>query len=236
MHRAIRQAIAGTFMAALAVGAGAATQSPRLTADCEEALALSALPTRLRDDASVYTLTDEGFSLTRSAKGPFTCIVERNHADAVIPQCVDAAGADTIIPGIIAKTDWSLMGVPAAERGARFRALANRGDLRAPARSGISWMMSNFNYSWNARSGRLMRIPPHVRFYAPNLSNDDIGGSMAEGMGGNRGVPFIIEEGIHGYITTMVEKPSDSTDVRTACAGQLPDEPPTLGESRAAER
>ena len=88
-----------------------ATQPPLLTQACEEALALSALPAALRSDASAYVLTASGFEMTRQGSGPFTCIVARNHANALVPQCPDAAGADTVIPGIIKKSEWALSGL-----------------------------------------------------------------------------------------------------------------------------
>lgn len=204
------------------VTAIASDETRKLTAACEEALALSALPARLRDQASVYSLTDQGFKMTREKDGPFTCIVERNHADAVIPQCVDAAGADTIIPGIMKKSQWSLAGMPVAERRAKFAELAAKKELKPAPRSGISYMMSNFNYVWNANSEYLMRVPPHVMFYAPNVSNEDVGGSFQEAVDGNRGTPFVVEVGIHGYMTSFVERPSESDEVLAACAGQLP--------------
>ena len=204
-------------------GAAAGEQARKITADCEEALALSALPARLREQASVYSLTDQGFKMTRKKDGPFTCIVERNHVDAVIPQCVDAAGADTIIPGIMQKTEWSLAGIPVADRRAKFEELAEQEKLLPPPRSGISYMMSDFNYVWNSRNEHLMRVPPHVMFYAPNVSNEDVGGSFEEAVKGNRGTPFVVEVGIHGYMTSFVERPSESDDVLAACAGQLPE-------------
>ena len=215
-------------LAALLPGLAGATPPAheKVSAACEEALALSALPKRLRADASVYVLTEDGYRLSRKGSGPFTCIVERNHEQALIPQCPDAAGADSVVPGIIRKSEWAIAGVPTAERRERFAADVSAGELKPPARAGISYMMSNFSYAWNSRRNGLIRIPPHVMFYAPNLDNDDIGGSIEEGVGHNRGVPFIVEKGIHGYMTSFVEHPSDSSDVLAACKGQLPDVPP----------
>ena len=194
---------------------------PVLTQACEEALALSALPVRLRDRASVYSLTDGGFKLTRQSDGPFTCIVARNHETAVIPQCADAAGAESVIPGIISKTEWALSGMPPNERKARFEELAEKGEFRAPHRPGINYMMSAFNLVWNDQNESMMHIPPHVMYYAPNISNDDVGGSFSEAMGGNRGTPYIVEAGIHGYMTSLVDKASDSSDVMASCKGQI---------------
>jgi len=222
MRHAKNLAAALAVALSIPVAAGASEESGKLTAACEEALALSALPARLRHQASVYSLTDQGFRKTRENDGPFTCIVERNHVDAIIPQCVDAAGADTIIPGIMKKTQWTLAGVPLTDRRARFAELAQKEELQPPPRSGISYMMSNFNYVWNTNTENLMRVPPHVMFYAPNISNEDVGGSFQEAVDGNRGTPFVVDVGIHGYMTSFVERPSESDDVLAACAGQLP--------------
>ncbi len=221
-HPAVTAILTLVLTLVLPAATGHAADAQRLTAACETALALSALPERLRGDASVYVLTENGYRMTRDGDGPFTCIVERNHRRALIPQCPDAAGADTIVPGIIYKSSLALEGVAPDERRRRFDQRVADGAITAPARPGISYMMSDFNYAWNARRGELFRIPPHVMFYAQGLDNDDIGGSMAEGMGGNRGYPFIVDPGAHGYIVSMVERGSDPGAVLAACEGQLP--------------
>ncbi|MEO0425249.1 MAG: hypothetical protein AAF184_23130, partial [Pseudomonadota bacterium] len=74
-----------TAWSPLALATQSAERLTPLPRACEEALALSALPLRLREQASVYALTDQGFELTRRSDGPFTCIVERNHARSIIP-------------------------------------------------------------------------------------------------------------------------------------------------------
>ncbi len=206
----------------LALSVQAEYDPSAITPQCEEALALSALPLRLRDQASAYVLKDGEFELVRTGDGPFTCIVARNHPQSLIPQCADGAGRDTIIPGIIMKSSWALDGATPEEYSGRFDKAAASGTLKPPSRSGVSYMMSNFNFVWDWSRDDHFRIPPHVMYYAPNLKNDDIGGSQMEGMGTNRGVPFVIEEGIHGYMISMVEKTTDSADVLQACAGQLP--------------
>ncbi len=228
----IRQTQLKTAAALLAVGIGASVSATELlTQACEEALALSALPDRLRESASAWTLTEDGYRKTRSGSGNFTCIVARNHPASLIPQCVDAAGADVIIPGIIAKSNWALAGISAADQKKRFAELVQEGRLKAAPRPGLSYMVSDYNYAYSAPRAAMFKIPPHVMFYAPHLSNDDIGGSMQEGMGTNRGMPFIVEQGIHGYMTSMVEHASDSSAVRAACEGQVSDQLPSLVQS-----
>lgn len=203
-----------------------------LTPECEEALALSALPARLRDTASVFVLTNEGYKQTRKGDGQFTCIVERNHVSALVPQCPDTAGASAIIPGIIMKSNWALEGLTPDERAERFKQQVDNGVVQAPAGPGVSYMLSNFNYAWSVRQEALVRVAPHIMYYAPNVGNEAIGGSAEDGLGENRGYPFIVEEGIHGYIISLVEHASDSSAVSTHCRGQLPEVTLTIGEHR----
>ena len=199
-----------------------------LTSECEEVLALSALPLRLRDQASVVVLDGDEYRKTISSDGPFTCIVERNHPQSLIPQCADAAGRDTIIPAVIAKSLWALDGVVGTERQARFDERVADGTFRPPARPGIAYMVSDYNYVWNGAANSRLRVPPHVMFYAPGLEEADMGGSMAHSFE-NRGMPFLLEAGIHGYMISYVDHGSNSAAVERACAGQLPPAPATLG-------
>ncbi len=205
----------------LAGASGAAIADTRFTPACEEALALSALPERLRSDASVYVLADNGFSKTIEGAGNFTCIVERNHSDAVIPQCLDAVGAPVIIPAIMFKTRQALNGTDREQTARAFAARAAKGEFKPAAGPGISYMLSDYNYAYLNESAGIRKIPPHVMFYAPELSNDDIGGSL-EAARKNRGQPFIVDPGIHGYMVSFVEHAASSDAVQKQCAGQLP--------------
>ena len=60
-----------------------------LSTACEEALALSALPERLRTDATVYVLEATGYRKSRAGQGAFSCLVTRNHPQSYIPLCFD---------------------------------------------------------------------------------------------------------------------------------------------------
>ena len=201
-----------------------------LSVDCEQALALSALPTRLRDQASVYILNEKGFEKTRTSEGPFSCIVARNHPQSIIPQCVDAAGRDTILPAIIFRTEQSLNGKQPDQIAKQFESMAEDGTFVAPARPGLSYMMSPFNKIYSHKTNDFIAAGPHVMYYAPNLSNEDIGGSFEAATQHNRGVPFMIEQGIHAYMVSFVEHASDKADVINSCKGQLDE---AAGESKS---
>lgn len=199
---------------------------------CEEALAPSALPQRLRDSATVYSLTGSGYVRSRDGDGPFPCIVERNHPQALIPRFVDAAGADTIIPALIYRSQRALEGATPEEILAEFETKASRGEFLAPPRPGVSNMTSEYNYIYLSQRQQIVDVHPHLMFYAPNLTSDGVGDSFEAALHENRGLPFVLEPGIHGYMISLVDHASDATGIRRACAGPVGDVPPIFARSR----
>jgi len=72
------------------------------------------------------------------------------------------------------------------------------GYYRAPERVGVSYILSPILRTyWNPEeSDSVANINyPHVMYYAPNVTNEDIGGGKRRGM-----YPYIIMPGPHGYI------------------------------------
>ncbi len=49
------------------------------------------------------------------------------------------------------------------------------GRLHAPARPGVAYMLSREIRAYDPRTGTLGSFPPHVMFYAPHLTDMDIG-------------------------------------------------------------
>lgn len=211
--------------ALLTVGVQAAESAEYLSAKCETALALSALPAQMRSSASVYVLSENGFKQTVDADGPFTCIVERNHPKSIIPQCVDAAGADEIIPAIMHKTKLAMQGVKPVDIKADFRTRADKGEFKAPSTIGVNYMMSSYNYIYLQGPNIIANIPPHLMHYAPNATNKDI---KAAPNAQRQGLPHINDPGIHAYFISFVEGASDASAVQQACAGEVGDVPPDV--------
>lgn len=190
----------------------------QLDPKCEAALALSALPKNLRAEASVFVMGKNGFNKFKVGKGPFTCIVERNHPRSIIPQCLDEQGAELMIPAIMYKSELAMKGARPSEIKAKFKARADAGDFKAPDALGVNYMTSAYNYIYLQPIDRIATIPPHLMHYAPNTSNEDIG---AADKAQQRRLPHINEAGIHGYYISFVETPSDRTDVQKACGSQF---------------
>lgn len=212
--------------------AGLATIAPvlasgrdSLTEACEIEVALSAAPKRLRENASVYALVNGDYRLLREGDGPLTCIVERHHRDSLVPQCVDRAGVDSVLPAILARSRMALSGAGFEEIDAESDAKLEAGDFKAPSRPGISYMMSDYNYIFVPSAKRILKVPAHVMFYAPGVSNADIGGSF-ESTVKNIGTPVLFSEGPHGYMIVYTQYPADANGVAEACGGQLGEAPP----------
>jgi len=199
----------------------------KLGRECEVAVARSALPLRLREAASVYALVGSSYELVVEGEGPFTCIVERNHPDSVIPQCMDKASVDSVLPAIIDRSEMAVGGADFHAISLANQARLEDGNYHAASRPGVNYMMSDYNYVYVESAGQVLKVPPHVMFYAPGLSNEDVGGSF-QSMIENVGTPFVFQEGLHGYMLTYVQHRADPNEVALTCAGILGERPPSF--------
>lgn len=209
-------------LAALVIaGTATAAEVRPIDTECEVALALSAAPAHLRSGAGVYVLGSEGYERVRDAQNGFTCIVERNHRDSIVPQCFDKTSESANLAAILDVGKQVRMGKSFDEAIAIRQAALENGDYPTPGH-GIAYMISDYNYIYNHRAGVMLDVEPHLMFHAPHLTAEDIGAD-AEASRNNRGLPTINAQGPHGFMISFVEKPSDSADVIAACGGQLPD-------------
>ncbi|MEM7282183.1 MAG: hypothetical protein AAF438_11200 [Pseudomonadota bacterium] len=199
-----------------------------LSQACEEALALSAMPEALRQNANVYVWQDADFKKTVSSDGGFHCLVERNHNKAIIPQCVSPSGKDSILQGLMFRTKQAAKGLPPNKMQEKLKAAFASGKLIAPKEPGINYMMSAYNYIYVQNSDSFRQVPPHNMFFAPNTTNEMIGGSW-ELATGNKGYPFVIESGPHGYMITFTEQAAEIHGVVEHCEGEIDYEPVNAG-------
>ncbi|MEM7349623.1 MAG: hypothetical protein AAF657_02380 [Acidobacteriota bacterium] len=171
---------------------------------CEVALALSAAPDHLRSDAAVYALAKDGYRKVREGANPFTCIVNRDHPRVLKPTCFDREGADTIVPKILFFGQQLMAGkAPEAIRQDVDEAFTE-GRFISPRRPGIAYMLSRYNRPYNPTNDQLGWFPPHLMFYAPDLTREDIGFSM-EAWHANPQLPGIGYQGPHGYMIVITD-------------------------------
>jgi hypothetical protein len=182
------------------VHAQAPTIPELLPQDKEMAIALNAAPEHLRSGASVYVLKENGFVLARKGTNGFSCIVNRDHPLNQKPTCYDAEGSETILPKVLRFGELLMRGVPLDAIKAEIAEGFRTGKFISPRRPGVAYMLSGDIKNYNASTGKVESFPPHVMFYAPNLTNEDIGSN------GNfePGLPSIAYQGPQGFMIVVM--------------------------------
>lgn len=184
-----------------------------LPRDLEIQLALSALPPHLRDNATVYVLNPaRGFEVARKGTNGFHAFVARTgddtfkgswplteyRDDILYPISFDKAGVKAQMRIFFDAAEMQADGTPPGELKKIIKDRYNAGFYKAPERAGISYMLSPVlrTYFNPEESDRVTTINfPHVMYYAPDVSNEDIGAGKLGGM-----YPFLILHGHHGYM------------------------------------
>jgi hypothetical protein len=139
----------------------------------EIALARSAAPPSISDDAAVLVLGAHGFETAAKGTNQFTCLVERSwdktFDDSEFwnqkmrgPICMNEAAVRTVLPMIMERAEWALSGVSRDEiaRRSKTSAAANM----TPASGAMSYMMSKQQYL-SDDGGHPWH--PHVMFFSP---------------------------------------------------------------------
>jgi hypothetical protein len=168
----------------------------------EIALALSAAPEHLRNNAGVYVLKRNGFVKVRESTNGFTCIVNRDHPLNQKPVCFDAEGTATILPKILRVGELLMQGKPMSAINAEIAEGFRTGKYISPRRAGVAYMLSGDIRNYNPHTGKVESFPPHVMFYAPNLTNADLG-VTPEALAKDPSLPFVAYQGPHGFIIVV---------------------------------
>jgi hypothetical protein len=176
-------------------------QTPELLpVEKEIAMALGAGPEHLRADASVYVLGKDGFVLARQGTNGFVCIVNRDHPLNQKPTCYDPEGAATILPKVLRVGELLMKGVPLEQIKAEIAEGFKTGKFISPRRPGVAYMLSGDIRNYNPATKRIESFPPHVMFYAPNLTNEDIGSNGKF----EPGLPSIAYQGPQGFMIVVL--------------------------------
>jgi hypothetical protein len=184
-----------------------------LPRDLEIQLALSALPPHLRDNATVYVLNpDKGFEVARKGTNGFHALVARTgddtfrgswplteyRDDILYPISFDEAGAKAQMRVFFDAAEMQAAGTPPGELKKIIKDRYKTESYKAPDRAGISYMLSPVLRTYfdpdKSDSVTTMNFP-HVMYYAPDISGEDIGAGKLGGM-----YPFVILHGHHGYM------------------------------------
>jgi hypothetical protein len=206
--------IAGLLLSMIA-GAenGPASRLDPLPRDLEIQLALSALPPHLRDNATVYVLNPaKGFEVARKGTNGFHALVARTgddtfrgswplteyRDDILYPISFDSAGAKAQMRVFFDAAEMQAKGTPPGELKKTIQDRYKAGFYKPPERAGVSYMLSpvlRTYFNPDESDGVTTANFPHVMYYAPNVSGEDIGAGKLGGM-----EPFVILHGRHGYM------------------------------------
>ena len=219
MRKARTIGVSAVLLFALAANAqnerasGSTKRIEPLPRDLEIQLALSALPPHLRNEATVYVLNPaKGFEVARRGTNEFSAFVARTgddtfkgswplteyRDDILYPIAFDKAGSDAQMRVFFDAAEIQAKGTPPGKLKRLIQDRYRTGFYKAPGRAGISYMLSPVlrTYVNPEESDRVATSNnPHVMYYAPEVSNEDIGGGKPGGM-----EPFVILHGRHGYM------------------------------------
>ena len=212
-----------TIFSLLALGAAAlaaphaapGTVIEPMPAELETRFALSALPSALRSDATVYLLDPaKGYELSRQGTSGLTCLVQRTawelsdfRDDIYIPLCYDAEGTKTYLKVIMDAAALRAEGLGPAELHAEISSRFADGTYPTPARPGVSYMIAPLQRTVGPPDLEVVTISlPHLMFYAPGVTNEDIGAVPDLKNPATLMYPFIDRQGIpeQSYMIQMV--------------------------------
>jgi len=157
--------------------------------DQQIALAESAAPVEVSSNATVYVLGPKGYEKAREGTNGFSCFVGRHfvkpaettqpettRAETTIePQCFDAEGSRTLLLVYIHSEELRTNGKSEAEIKADVANGYKEGRYQYPSKPGFLYMMSSRNRLSAMPEHGTGIFPPHLMFYAPNMTTKDIG-------------------------------------------------------------
>jgi hypothetical protein len=142
-------------------------------------LAESAAPAEVSSKATVYVLGPKGYEKAREGTNGFSCFVGRHFVKptetTIEPVCFDAEGSRTLLPVYLHDEELRTNGKSEAEIKADAADGYKEGRYQYPSKPGFLYMMSSENRLSAIPEHGTGIFPPHLMFYAPNMTTQDIG-------------------------------------------------------------
>lgn len=197
-------AMVAISLAGIQPGGATGTTLEQMPPRLETRLALSAAPPALRERATVWLLDPgKGYYLSRQGTSGVTCIVERTaweladfRNDIYIPLCYDAAGTGTYLKVIMDTAALRAQGMSPAALKAEIEARYRDKTYRVPEKAGLSYMVGPIMRTVGPPDMKVHTMAmPHLMFYAPCISNEDIGAVPDLSVRSSLLYPFIDKQG-----------------------------------------
>ena len=182
----------------------AETTIEQMPAELETRFALSALPPALRDKATVYLLDPEkGYQLSRRGTSGVACLVERTawemadfRNDIYIPLCYDAVGTKAHLKVIMDTAALRAQGMSPAALKAEVENRYKNKTYKVPEKVGLSYMVAPVMRTVGPPDMKVHTMAmPHLMFYAPGITNEDIGAAPNLSDHSSLLYPFIDKQG-----------------------------------------
>jgi hypothetical protein len=138
-------------------------------------IAEAAAPKEVSSKATILVLGKNGYEVARKGTNGFTCMIDRQLPNTMEPECFDAEGSVTTVKKVMFVEEQRAKGVSEEQIERQVETGYKRGRFKAPRRAGIVYMMSPYNRVLNPQNKQIIRFPGHLMFYAPNLTEKDIG-------------------------------------------------------------
>ena len=187
------------------------TTIEQMPAKLETQFALSALPRAMRDKATVYLLDPtKGYQLSQQGTSGVTCLVERTaweqadfRNDIYVPLCYDAEGSKSFLKVIMDAAALRIQGMSSVALKAEVENRYKNRTYKVPEQAGLSYMVAPIMRTWMLPDWNVHTMPmPHLMFYAPKVTNEDIGAVPTSSLL----YPFAFKEGIaeQSYIIQLI--------------------------------
>ena len=158
--------------------------------DAEIALAKSAAPPALSNDASVLVLEKDGYHTAIEGKNGFTCVVERAWMSPLDstdfwnpklrgPVCYNPPAVRTILPYTILRTKLILSGLTKDQMVRTSNRRSTASLLPCPKQGAMSYMMSKNQFLGDSNG----HWHPHLMFHMPRMGAASWGANLPDSPG-----------------------------------------------------
>jgi hypothetical protein len=193
----------------------AETTLDRMPVELETQYALSAAPPALRAKAAVYLLDPKkGYYIGRQGTSGVACAVQRTQwesadfrNDIYYGICYDAAGVKTYLQVVFDAAALRAQGMSPAALKTEIEKRFRDKTYQPPAKAGVSYMVAPVMRTFGPPDMTVQTMAmPHLMFYAPNLTNEDIGALPNLGDHASLVYPFVDKQGIaeHTYMIQLI--------------------------------
>ncbi len=150
---------------------------PPILSEAEEiALARSAAPAEVTDEATILVLRDDRYYTVAEGSNGVTCMVSRSLPLSIEPICYDPEASRTILPMEIKRVELRLAGHSPEEVERRIAEAIGTGEFTLPRRPAMAYMMSAGQVLYSDADTKVGAFLPHIHLYMPYATAEQFGG------------------------------------------------------------